>query len=94
MYEYTIKHSSGESKSNTDALSQLPLPDTPHTTPVPSEVILILEQIDSSPITLSQVHMYVDSSRFITFSSLSFCPEWLTISKVITRFSTLHNKEG
>ena len=31
------------------------MPDTPHTTPVPSEVILVLEQI---PITVSQVRMW------------------------------------
>ena len=58
MYEYTIKHRSGESNSNADLLSRLPLPHTPHTTPVPSEVTLMLEQIDISPITVSQVCMW------------------------------------
>ena len=57
MYGYTIKHCSGESNSNADALSRLPLPDTPNVTLVPSEVILMLEQIDSSPLTVSQVRM-------------------------------------
>ena len=66
MYEYTIKHSSGESNSNADALSQLPLPDTPHTIPVPSEVILTLEQIDSSPITVSQVHMWTHQDPLLS----------------------------
>ena len=58
MYEYTIKHRSGESNSNTDALNRLLLPDTPNVTPVPSEVILMLEQIDSSLLTASQVRMW------------------------------------
>ena len=43
MYEYTIKHRLGESISNTDAFSQLLLPDTPYTTSVSSDTILMLE---------------------------------------------------
>ena len=87
MYEYAIKHRSGESNSNADALSQLPLPDTPNVIPVPSEVILMLEQIDSSPLTvsqvrtwtrrgplLSQVYRFVQNGWPLTKLSLDFQP--------------------
>ena len=66
MYGYTIKHCSGESNSNADALSQLPLPDTPQITPIPSGVIRMLKQIDSSPITVSQVSMWIHQDPLLS----------------------------
>ena len=53
-----MKHRPGKSNSNADALSRLPLPDTPSNTPLPSEVILMLEQMDSSPITIAQIRTW------------------------------------
>ena len=58
MYEYTIKHRPGKSNSNVDALSRLPLPDTPFNTQLLSEVILMLEQMDSLPITIAQIRTW------------------------------------
>ena len=58
MYEYTVKHRPGDANSNADALSHLPMPDVPDVTPVPPEIVLMLEQIDSSPITVSQIHTW------------------------------------
>ena len=48
----------GNVHANADALRRLPIPDAPDVTPVPLEVILMLEQIDSSPITVSQVRTW------------------------------------
>ena len=36
-YKYTIDYKSGAEHSNADALSRLPLPIAPRTTPVPTE---------------------------------------------------------
>jgi len=58
MYTYNVKHSPGKAHCNADALSRLPLPDCPESTPVPAEVVLMLEKIDSTPITVSQIHTW------------------------------------
>ena len=58
MYTYSVKHCPGKAHCNADALSRLPLPDCPDSTPVPDEVVLMLEKIDSTPITVSQIHTW------------------------------------
>ena len=57
-YDYPIKYRPGNVHANADALSRLPIPDVPDVTPEPPEVILMLEQTDSSPITVSQVRTW------------------------------------
>ena len=60
----------GKAHCNDDALSRLPLPDCPESTPVPAEVVLMLKKIDSihqlqirtctcSDSLLSKVYHYV-----------------------------------
>jgi len=58
MYTYHVKHHPGKAHHNADALSWLPLPDCPESTPVPAEIVLMLENIESTPITVSQVHTW------------------------------------
>ena len=48
-YETTSKH------ANADAMSRLPLPVKPSDTPTPPEFILLIENMDSSPITSAQI---------------------------------------
>ena len=55
MYEYTIKFKSGAANGNADALSRLPLPDTPAETPIPSELVLLLEHLSTGPLTAVQI---------------------------------------
>ena len=55
MYEYTIKFKSGAANGNADALSRLPLPDTPAETPMPSELVLLLEHLSTGPLTAVQI---------------------------------------
>ena len=55
MYEYTIKFKSEATNGNADALSRLPLPDTPADTPMPSELVLLLEHLSTGPLTAVQI---------------------------------------
>ena len=72
MYDYTIRFKSGTTNTNADTLSRLPLPDTPRETPLPSELVLLMEHLSSGLLTalqiksltwkdpmLSRVYMYI-----------------------------------
>ncbi len=55
MYEYTMGFRSTTRHGNADAMSRLPLPEKPDTTPVPAELVLLVEHLQDSPITASQI---------------------------------------
>ena len=60
-YTYSIKHKSGKSQGNVDALSRLPLPKFRATTPVPAETIASIEQqLSSVPLTAGKVKQQTD----------------------------------
>ena len=88
MYEYIISFKSSSDHANADALSRLPLPYTPPNTPLPSETVLLLEQISESPITVDQIRSW--SSYFKDYS---FYYVWLAESFGITRVQTI-SKQG
>ena len=54
-YQYTIVHRKGELNGNADALSRLPLPGYPRDIPVPREIIQLMEQLESTPVTAKQI---------------------------------------
>ena len=59
-YTYSIKHKSGKSQGNADALSHLPLPEFPTTTPVPAETVASIEQLSSVSLTAGKVKQQTD----------------------------------
>ena len=54
-YEYTIVFRSTSKHANADAMIRLPLPDKPTSTPVPAELVLMIEKLDEAPITSTQI---------------------------------------
>ena len=53
--DYSIDYKSGEEHSNADFLSRLPLSAIPESVPVPKETVCLIEALDASPITSTQV---------------------------------------
>ena len=46
-YEYTIDYRPGKDIGHADALSRLPLPQTPTSVPVPGNLLLLFEHLDT-----------------------------------------------
>lgn len=54
-YQYRIQYKAGSAHANADALSRLPLPTCPAQVPLPPETIKLMEHLDSTPVTASQI---------------------------------------
>ena len=59
-YTYTIRFQKGSENTIADAVSRLPLPATREEPPRPAEVIHLMEYLDASPVTSSQIRLWTD----------------------------------
>ena len=61
IYKYTIVFKPTTAHGNADAMSRLPLPDTPDKVPVPAEVVLLMNYLDdSAPVSVDQIRRWTD----------------------------------
>ena len=70
-YDYTIHYKQGKTNANADALSRLPLPSEVTETPIPAEVIHLMEHLDATPLSCSQVRRWTDQD--LTLSKVKRC---------------------
>ena len=59
-YSYTIRFQKGSENTTADAVSRLPLPVTRTEPPKPVEVVHLMEYLDTSPVTSSQIRLWTD----------------------------------
>ena len=57
-YDYSIRYKPGGQHANADLFSRLPLPDSPVEVPVPSETVMLMESLSSSPVTAAQIKQW------------------------------------
>ena len=56
IYEYTIRFCGTKLHGNTDILSRSPLPNAPSEVPMEPELVLVLQHLDESPVTVNSIH--------------------------------------
>ena len=54
-YTYLVQYKPGKELQHADGLSRLPLPDTLKSVPIPPEMIHLVDILNSSPITVSDI---------------------------------------
>ena len=57
-YEYTLFWCLTKQHENADAMSRLPLPKKPLETPLPAELVLLMEHLEESPVAATQIRMW------------------------------------
>ena len=65
-YDYTIGYKPGDQHANADALSRLPLPDHPKDVPLPGEMVLLFETLNSSPLTAAEIRSLTDKDPLLS----------------------------
>ena len=64
--EYTITYRPGKDQGHADALSRLPLPQTPTVVPVPGNLLLLQEHLDTvSSVTARQIRAWTDKDTVL-----------------------------
>ena len=63
-YEYTLSWRPTQQHENADAMSCLPLPEKPLETPLPAELVLLMEHLEESPVTATQIRMWTRRDPF------------------------------
>ena len=66
MYEYTMAFKPTQAHGNADALSRLPLPQTPRDTPQPAETVLMMEHLNSTPITATRIRALTQTDPLLS----------------------------
>ena len=75
-YDYHIVYKPGESHNNADMLSRLPLPVTPSEVPIPSETILLMESLKSSPVNAKQIKEWTNQDPVLSRVRLMLLQGW------------------
>ena len=57
-YNYQIQYKPGKDSSNADVLSRLPLPHSSQSVPLPGEIILLMDTLESSPVSATQIRTW------------------------------------
>ncbi len=60
------QYRAGKKNANADALSRLPLPDTPASTPLPPETVFLLGKLNDSPVSAKQIKIWTERDKVLS----------------------------
>ena len=83
-YNYTIRHRSGTAHGNCDALSRLPLVVEPSVTPSPAEYVDLIEQLNESPVTATQIAKWTIQDKVLSRVQRYVLSGWPDIDDPLT----------
>ena len=65
-YRYSDVFHCGRDNSNADALSRLPLPDSPLSVRVPGEILIIMEHLTKTPVHAEQINVWTSKDPVLS----------------------------
>ena len=65
-YDYSIQFKPGKDHNNADMLSRLPLSETPEDVPLPGETVLLLDMLNSLPVTADQIKHWTNNDPVLS----------------------------
>ena len=65
-YDYEIQYKEGKAMANADALSRLPLQTTHSEVPQPPELVHLVEYLDSTPLSCTQIRTWTDHDPILS----------------------------
>ena len=65
-YQYSILYKPGETHSNADGLSRLPLPEAPPNIPQPGDTILVMETLEATPARAQNIKQWTDRDPILS----------------------------
>ena len=71
-----IEYKPGQERGNADMLSRLPLPETPAKVPVSSEIILLLDMLNSLPVTSEHIRQWTSKDPVLSKVKIMIQQGW------------------
>ena len=65
-YQYSILYKPGDTHSNADGLSRLPLPESPSNPPPPGDTILMMETLETTPVRAQNIKQWTDKDPILS----------------------------
>ena len=65
-YRYSVVFRRGRDNSNADALSRLPLPDSPPSVPVPGDILVTMEHLTITPVHARQIKLWTSKDPVLS----------------------------
>ena len=75
-YQYSIVYQPGDKIGNADGLSRLPLPTATKDTPVPYDMILLMERLNASLVTAAQIRTWTEKDPTLAKVRKSVLQGW------------------
>ena len=65
-YNYVISYKPGDQHANADSLSRLPLPEHPTETTPPADIVLLMDTLQTSPVTAQNIRYWTDHDPLLS----------------------------